>query len=836
MSCQCERSGHRSLATTLLLLATLWPACRGNENRAAAARDGGGDGGGDTAISNRDLAASDGYESGDLTFEVELDGRGDLPGNSVDAEPAIGPDALAARPDVVADFASDPAGGAIDAAPADDQRRDLAVAELPAKDVALDGDRDAPPGPGVDAGSIATFQPGGCTSAYQVIYSSAADELPPSAQNDLAWKDGTVFVARTGYEGYSWIFSMPDRGGSKNLLYEGHVSGWSLDDTRLVYAQTGELFSMPLEGGPPQSLFRYGGRYNSTPSSQNLDSTAMYWLEYPSELKVYRHWRSGGDDALLATIPSNEVSGWFYQWMGQVRDRLVLKLWKDTGSSQAFVLAKTDGARRPLPRPYETSTLLGLSQAGTLLWSTPPNPSQPNGLVPGLARSDLEGATPVHFTTTVPASATALGAWAAGGGGWYLATSERDEQQAVYLSIWYVDAGGQAKRLACDPRAGIPARPETTAKPQGTIAAAVAADGAFYMAVNYAEGIYAYNDWQVARIENPGAGPDPVDDTGIVPDGGIGGDSGPPCPSTTTSVGPYTVSEFPVPTAKTGPDEIALGPDGNVWFSEQDTDHLGKVSPAGCIQEYTPPRSSVGISDLVAGPDGYLWFTSGSDDLIGHIAVDGLLYRLHDTPGALSYPQTITLGPDGNFWFTSSTLATVGRITPAGKYDAFTLPCKVCQTSEVARGSNGLVWFTETSSAKVVAVDAATGAIQEYTVPGVTSFGRMTTGPDGNPWVASSRSGSIYLTRINPDRTFTDFALPAGADYPYALASGPDGTLWMTNSDSNTLSRFSIATGELAAFRLPAAKRGLRELTSAPDGNFWFTEYSTNQIGRLNLK
>ena len=84
MSCQCERSGHRSLATTLLLLATLWPACRGNENRAAAARDGGGDGGGDTAISNRDLAASDGYESGDLTFEVELDGRGDLPGNSVE--------------------------------------------------------------------------------------------------------------------------------------------------------------------------------------------------------------------------------------------------------------------------------------------------------------------------------------------------------------------------------------------------------------------------------------------------------------------------------------------------------------------------------------------------------------------------------------------------------------------------------------------------------------------------------------------------------------------------------------------------------------------------------
>ena len=58
----------------------------------------------------------------------------------------------------------------------------------------------------------------------------------------------------------------------------------------------------------------------------------------------------------------------------------------------------------------------------------------------------------------------------------------------------------------------------------------------------------------------------------------------------------------------------------------------------------------------------------------------------------------------------------------------------------------------------------------------------------------------------------------------------------MTNSDSNTLARFSISTGELTAFRLPAAKRGLRELTSAPDGNLWFTEYSTNQIGRLNLK
>jgi hypothetical protein len=69
-----------------------------------------------------------------------------------------------------------------------------------------------------------------------------------------------------------------------------------------------------------------------------------------------------------------------------------------------------------------------------------------------------------------------------------------------------------------------------------------------------------------------------------------------------------TTNLFPIPTATSGAVGIAPGWDGNLWFTESNTDKIGQVSPTGTITEFplTPGTAPFGIA---AGPQGTLWFT-----------------------------------------------------------------------------------------------------------------------------------------------------------------------------------------------------------------------------------
>ena len=102
---------------------------------------------------------------------------------------------------------------------------------------------------------------------------------PPLASSPrLKWRDGTLYVGHSA-TGYAWIFSIPDHGGAKNLLYEGHVRGYWLEDQRLRYAQGRDLFDMPIAGGPPTAILHFGdrpadGANGDALSNRTLDRTA----------------------------------------------------------------------------------------------------------------------------------------------------------------------------------------------------------------------------------------------------------------------------------------------------------------------------------------------------------------------------------------------------------------------------------------------------------------------------------------------------------------------------------------------------------------------------------
>lgn len=95
----------------------------------------------------------------------------------------------------------------------------------------------------------------------------------------------------------------------------------------------------------------------------------------------------------------------------------------------------------------------------------------------------------------------------------------------------------------------------------------------------------------------------------------------------------------------------------------------------------------------------------------------------------------------------------------------------------------------------------------------------ITTGPDGNIWVAETRCDRI--ARVTPDGGVTEFQIPENS-FPLGIISGPDGNLWFTITSRNALGRIT-PSGRYTEIPLELEGFSPGELMIGPDGLFWFT-------------
>lgn len=141
----------------------------------------------------------------------------------------------------------------------------------------------------------------------------------------------------------------------------------------------------------------------------------------------------------------------------------------------------------------------------------------------------------------------------------------------------------------------------------------------------------------------------------------------------------------------TNVDDIAAGPDGNLWFTITGSRKIGVMNTSGQMVAVSQPLNGYPFG-IVRGPDGNMWFTEvGSmQGWIGRIR--GLFSAVTQfrAPQPMS-PSTIVSGPDGNLWFGSD--QGIGCITLSGQAARFAVPG--ADAYGIAVGSDRAIWFTE---------------------------------------------------------------------------------------------------------------------------------------------
>ncbi len=260
--------------------------------------------------------------------------------------------------------------------------------------------------------------------------------------------------------------------------------------------------------------------------------------------------------------------------------------------------------------------------------------------------------------------------------------------------------------------------------------------------------------------------------------------------------GATTITEFPIPTANSRPfGDITTGPDGALWFDENEANRIGRITTSGTITEFPLPTANSRPFGITAGPDGALWFTEYNGNKIGRITPAGTLTEFA-IPTASSFPRGIIVGPDGALWFTEDFGNKIGRITPAGAITEIPLPTANSRPLGITADPGGAIWFTVYQANKIGRITPA-GAITEFAVPTAGGFPvGITGGPDGALWF--TENGANKIGRITPAGAITEFAVPTANSFPLGITAGPDGALWFTEDFGNKIGRITTGIQEAA--------------------------------------
>jgi virginiamycin B lyase len=141
-----------------------------------------------------------------------------------------------------------------------------------------------------------------------------------------------------------------------------------------------------------------------------------------------------------------------------------------------------------------------------------------------------------------------------------------------------------------------------------------------------------------------------------------------------------------------GPFGVAVAPDGVVWASLQSANQLLRIDRKGRIETFDIPRDGAVPTDIALGPDGAVWFIEFWVNSIGRWR-DGKFAEF-DIGRPAAAPSGLAVGADGSVWFGMLPYASLGRLRD-GVIQSIPLPRKDARPFSVAVDAAGNVWYAD---------------------------------------------------------------------------------------------------------------------------------------------
>lgn len=250
---------------------------------------------------------------------------------------------------------------------------------------------------------------------------------------------------------------------------------------------------------------------------------------------------------------------------------------------------------------------------------------------------------------------------------------------------------------------------------------------------------------------------------------------------------------------------------GNLWFSNQLQDYLWRFSPeTGQFANFTTGNQFVRPFGLVYDNlTNKIWFTSTYTDQIGYFnlsggtAAMGSLINVTGTPilktPPLYGPTGIQIGPEGNIFVSEPFSGNIAEYSPTQQrfLQVWNLPTGAQPVGIAIDNEQQTIWFANHASSLFGYINMTTGKVTEFATSPFEFFG-----------------DTISL--------------------PYWAMINPNGVVWIDEHASNKIARYDPATGMLTEFAVPANRSAPLHLVIDNQRQIvWFTEFFGSNLGKI---
>jgi virginiamycin B lyase len=292
---------------------------------------------------------------------------------------------------------------------------------------------------------------------------------------------------------------------------------------------------------------------------------------------------------------------------------------------------------------------------------------------------------------------------------------------------------------------------------------------------------------------------------------------------------------YPVPTSAAGLRRITTAPNGDMWFVERDKNKVGRITPAGAIDEFNlPPQTTPGslVKDLDVDAAGNVWvvYDSGWKVIRFHPSNPAGGYGW---AYAQPYGEEVRVGPDGT-WVTMS-FDEDGIVKITGNSSNWDGNAPECDGA-LGRGRDGLMWCQQFD--RLIQVNAAGSGGVSYPLPANATYPySVATGPTGKIWFGRDSGGTMFTSPSNGnigwvgDNNQVGTIRTGDRTAPRSLVTGPDGNVWFTSVGAAKGIGHVNAAGVGAVVQVGNYEP--TSLTYGADGAIWFTDETNNAIVRV---